>query len=369
MPNPWYAVENAADIPSPALLVYPDRVRRNIAAMIAAVGDVDRLRPHVKTHKMSEVVALKLEAGIRKFKAATLAEAEMCAAAGAPDVLISFPQVGPNVDRLLRLTAAFPQTHFSVLADDEGNILHLSTAFAQAGRSIEVWLDLDVGQHRSGIAPDERAVALYRRLHELPGTEPAGLHVYDGHVRENALADRIGKAEESFTAVTNLARRIRDAGLPMKRPICGGTPTFPVHSRQEARDCSPGTCVFFDISYATKFPDLQYEFAAVLMGRVVSKPGGNRLCIDLGYKSVSPDNATLRVQLLDVPDVQYLGQWEEHLAIETPAAANYSVGDVVYGVPFHVCPTVALHREAHTVRNGRVDGAWQVVARDRRLNY
>jgi D-serine deaminase-like pyridoxal phosphate-dependent protein len=369
MSLPWYAVENAAEIPSPALLVYPDRIRRNIDVMIAATGGVDRLRPHVKTHKMSEVVALKLAAGIRKFKAATIAEAEMCAAAGAPDVLISFPQVGPNVARLVALTAAFPKTHFSVLADDEGNILHLSTAFAQAGRTIEVWLDLDVGQHRSGIAPDERAVALYRRLHELPGTDPGGLHVYDGHVREQPLDARIAKAEDSFTAVSALSRRIRDAGLPMKRPICGGTPTFPVHSLQEDRDCSPGTCVLFDISYATKFPDLKYEFAAVLMGRVVSKPGGNRLCIDLGYKSVSPDNATLRVQLLDVPDVQVLGQWEEHLTIETPAAANYSVGDVVYGVPYHVCPTVALHREAYTVRSGRVDGTWSVVARDRRLNY
>ena len=369
MLQPWYAVENHAEIPSPALLVYPDRVQRNIRRMIAAAGGTERLRPHVKTHKMSEVVRMKLDAGIRKFKAATLAEAEMCAAAGAPDVLLSFPQVGPNVDRLVRLSAAFPATHLSVLADDEGNILQLSTAFAQAGRTIEVWLDLDVGQHRSGIAPDERAVELYRRLQELPGTTPGGLHVYDGHVREQVLAERIANGEESFAAVTSLARRIHAAGIPMKRPICGGTPSFPVHALHEDRDCSPGTCVFFDVSYAAKFPDLQYEFAALLMGRVVSKPGANRLCIDLGYKSVSPDNPTLRVQLLDIPDVGVLGQWEEHLTVETPAAANYSVGDVVYGVPNHICPTVALHREAHTVRNGRVDGTWQVVARDRRLTY
>lgn len=369
MSQPWYVIENHTEIPSPALLVYPDRVQRNIGRMIAAAGGTERLRPHVKTHKMSEVVRLKLDAGIRKFKAATIAEAEMCAAAGAPDVLVSFPQVGPNVDRLLRLTAAFPGVHFSVLADDEGNILQLSTAFAQAGRMIEVWLDIDVGQHRSGIAPDERAVELYRRLQELPGTTPGGLHVYDGHVREQSLSERIAKGEDSFSAVAALARRIHAAGIPMKRPICGGTPSFPVHALHEDRDCSPGTCVFFDISYATKFPDLQYEFAAVLMGRVVSKPGANRLCIDLGYKSVSPDNPTLRVQLLDIPDVTVLGQWEEHLTIETPAAANYSVGDVVYGVPNHVCPTVALHREAYTVRNGRADGTWQVIARDRRLTY
>jgi D-serine deaminase-like pyridoxal phosphate-dependent protein len=155
----------------------------------------------------------------------------------------------------------------------------------------------------------------------------------------------------------------------MKRPACGGTPTFPVHARGIDRDCCPGTSVFWDASYAGKFRDLEFEFAALLLGRVVSKPGENRLCIDLGYKSVSPDNPTVRVELLDVPDVTILGQWEEHLAVETPAAAKYSVGDPLYGVPFHVCPTVALHREAHIVRNGRVDGTWKVVARDRRLNH
>ncbi|MBL9091532.1 MAG: D-TA family PLP-dependent enzyme [Planctomycetaceae bacterium] len=367
MSQPWYAVENIGEIPGPALLIYPDRVERNLQRMIAAAGGPERLRPHVKTHKMAEVVRMKLAAGITKFKAATIAESELCASCGAPDVLLSFPQTGPNIDRLVRLVATFPNTHFSTLTDDEGHALHLSTAFAQVGRKIEVWLDVDVGQHRSGIAPDERAVALYRRLHELPGTTPGGLHVYDGHVREQDLGERIAHGESSYAAVDALIKRLHAAGLPMQRPICGGTPSFPVHSRQAERDCSPGTCVFFDISYATKFPDLGYEYAALVMGRVVSKPGGDRVSIELGYKAVSPDNPTLRVQLLDVPDAKVFGQWEEHLTVETPAANRFSVGDVVYGVPNHICPTVALFSEAYTVRNGRVDGVWKVAARDRRI--
>jgi len=365
----WYAVENVAEIPSPALLVYPDRVERNIRRMIERAGGVERLRPHVKTHKMTEVVRMKRAAGITKVKAATLAEAEMCAAAGMPDVLLSFPQVGPNVERLLRLTQAFPGTQFATISDDDGHVLHLSAAFAAAGSAIEVWLDIDVGQHRAGIAPDERAVALYQRLHDLPGTRPGGLHVYDGQVRDQALDARIDHGEQSFAPVARLIERIRAAGLPMKRPACGGTPTFPVHSRVADRDCCPGTSVFWDASYAGKFSDLEFEFAALLLGRVVSKPGGDRLCIDLGYKAVSPDNPTVRVELLDIPGVVVQGQWEEHLAIETPAASRYSVGDPVYGVPFHVCPTVALHREAHIVRDGRADSTWKVAARDRRLNH
>ena len=368
MPDPaWYAVDNVHEIPSPALLVYPDRIERNLRRMIDRAGGTDRLRPHVKTHKMSEVVRMKMAAGITKVKAATLAEAEMCAACDMPEVMLSFPQTGPNVDRLLRLTQAFPRTAFSTIFDDAGHLLHLSAAFAAVGAKIEVWLDLDVGQHRSGIAPDERATALYMQAHELPGTAAGGLHVYDGQVRDSDLAARIDAGDRSFTAVAALMEKIRRAGVPMKRPACGGTPTFPVHSRHADRDYSPGTCVFWDVSYGTKFPDMEFEFAALLLGRVVSKPGAGRICVDLGYKSVSPDNPTLRVELLDLPEVKVLGQWEEHLTVETPAADSLSVGDPVYGVPYHVCPTVALHREAYVVRDRRAVETWQVVARDRRL--
>jgi len=366
-PAPWYAVENVHELPSPAILVYPDRVERNIGRMIARAGGTERLRPHVKTHKTAEVTKLMLAQGITKVKAATLVEAEVCAAAGMPDILLSFPQVGPNIGRLLKLSQAFPQTKISTLSDDEAHVRSLSAAFAAAGRTIEVWLDIDVGQHRSGIEPGDRAFAIYRLIHELPGTTAGGLHIYDGQVRELDLQARIEQGEASFDPAGELIKQIVAAGLPMQPPACGGTPTFPVHALHDDRTCSPGTCLFWDVSYATKFQDLEFEFALLLLGRVVSKPGGNRLCIDLGYKSVSPDNAGVRVELLDLPDVKWLGQWEEHLSVETPAAANLQVGDAVYGVPFHVCPTVALHREMHVVRNGKADGTWKVAARDRRM--
>lgn len=365
--QPWYVVENVAEIPSPGLLVYPDRVERNIDRMIALAGDVRRLRPHVKTHKTVEVTRMMLAKGITKVKAATLAEAEMCAIAEMPEVLLSFPQVGPNIARLLRLCRAYPRTKFAALADDADHVRQLSTAFAAAGRKLEVWLDLDVGQHRSGIEPGPAALAVYRLIHESAGTTTGGLHVYDGQVREPALSARIEQGETVFQQVEAFMQQIAAAGLPMQPPACGGSPTFPVHARHVDRTYSPGTCVFWDHSYATKFQDLQFEFAALLLGRVVSKPGGNRLCLDLGYKSVSPDNPTIRVELLDLPDVKWLGQWEEHLAIETPAAASMPVGTPVYGVPYHVCPTVALHRKAHVVRNGRVDGTWTIASRDRTM--
>ncbi len=365
---PWYAVENVADIPSPAILVYPDRVGRNIDRMVKQAGDVRRLRPHVKTHKTAEVTRMMLDRGITKVKAATLVEAEVCAQVGMPEVLISFPQVGPNVERLVRLTKKYPKTKFATLSDDAGHVLHLSTAFAMAGSKIEVWLDLDVGQHRSGIEPGPQALELYKLIHTSPGTTVGGLHIYDGQVRELELQARIKQGEESFASAAAFIKQIQAAGLPMQPPACGGSPTFPVHALHADRTLSPGTSVFWDASYGGKFKDMPFEFALILLGRVVSKPGGNRVTLDLGYKSVSPDNAGVRLEFLDVPDAKWLGQWEEHLSIETPAAANLAVGDPVYAVPYHVCPTVALHRETYVVENGKVTGVWKIAARDRFLS-
>lgn len=367
MPDRWYPIQDAENIASPALVIYVDRLRENLRRMIAMAGGVERLRPHVKTHKMAEVVRMQLEAGINKFKCATIAEAEMLARAGAPDVMLAYPIIGPNVERLARLVEAFPATRFSTVADDASALRALSGAFTKLQKPLEVLLDIDNGMHRSGIAPGAAALELYRLLADLPGLAPDGLHVYDGHVREAEIAARTAHAEADFAPVDEMRRTLLRDGLPVPRVVAGGTPTFPVHARHADRECGPGTCVFWDIGYETKFPDLQFLHAALLLGRVVSKPTAERLCLDLGYKSVSPDNPQPRVTLLDLPDAQAVVHSEEHLTVESSRAADFSVGDVMYGVPYHICPTVALHREAVVVEQGRVIGRWPVAARDRCL--
>src|SRR3954464_2568031 len=99
----WMEIENAGSVPSPALLLYPDRVKENLRRMVSHAGRVERLRPHVKTHKLPRILALELAAGITKFKSATVAEAEMCAVAHAPDVLLAYQPVGPQVERVIDL--------------------------------------------------------------------------------------------------------------------------------------------------------------------------------------------------------------------------------------------------------------------------
>src|SRR3954471_3878195 len=164
MDTPWFQLSNEADIPSPALLVYVERAEENIRRMIAIAGGTERLRPHVKTHKMPALIERQLRAGIRKFKCATIAEAEMSARAGAPDVLLAMQPVGPNVGRFIKLVQTFPLTSFSTIVDDPGVVAQLSVAATAAKIQVNVFIDLDTGMHRCGVPPGPRAVSLFQQV-------------------------------------------------------------------------------------------------------------------------------------------------------------------------------------------------------------
>ena len=364
----WFHVANAGDIPSPALLVYPDRIQENIRHMIRIAGGVNTLRPHMKTHKMPEVIQMQLTQGITRFKCATIAEAEMTAAAGAEDVLLGYQPVGPNVDRFLELASRFPSVRFSCTTDNRASVGDLSDAAARSSTRLEVLVDLDVGQHRTGIAPDTHAFDLYRLIAALPALAPGGLHAYDGHVHESDVTERTAACETAFAPVEVLRRKLEREGLPVPRVVAGGTPTFPMHARRGNVECSPGTCILWDAGYGKKLADLDFLPAALVLTRVVSKPTSNRLCLDLGHKSIASEMPHPRVVFLNLAEFNAVAHNEEHLVVETVNADAFKVGDCLYGIPWHICPTVALHSEAVVVENGRATQHWKIVGRERKLS-
>ena len=367
MQQSWFEIDNVANVASPALLIYPDRVEENIRRMIRIAGGVERLRPHMKTHKLAELIRLQMAHGIRKFKCATIAEAEMVAGCNAPDVLLAYQPVGPNVRRVLQLVQKFPNTNFSTIADDADAIHALAKAFTEADKTLEVMLDIDGGMHRCGVAPGPAALDLYRLIAGASGLKPGGLHVYDGHLHESDLSTRTTSCEAAFAPVAAFRQQLVQAGLPVPAVVAGGTPTFPIHARRPDVECSPGTCVFWDKGYGTKLPDMDFLPAALVLTRVISKPGVNRLCFDLGHKAIASENPHPRVQLFEIPEAKAVGHSEEHLIIETNRAGDFAVGTPLYGVPWHICPTVALHSEAVVIRNGRAEERWKIVARERKL--
>jgi D-threonine aldolase len=363
----WFAVHNVEEVSSPALLLYPERIRENIRRMVQLAGNVHRLRPHIKTHKLPEIVRMQLEVGIAKGKCATIAEAEMAAQAGARDILVAYPMVGPNVVRLLELVKRFPDTKFSCIADTEASVSSLSETFSKSGSKLEVLLDVDSGQHRTGIEPGPEAARLYERLATSAGLEAGGLHAYDGHIHEANLTKRIELCETAFSRVDKFRAELLSHGIKVPRVVAGGTPTFPIHARNESVECSPGTCVLWDQNYSSKFLDMDFLHAALVLTRVVSKPGANRLCVDLGHKAIASENPQPRVYFLNLTNATAVSHSEEHLVLESSDASGFKVGDCLFGVPHHICPTVALHSEAVVISDGHATERWRVTARERRL--
>ncbi|HRI13222.1 MAG TPA: D-TA family PLP-dependent enzyme [Verrucomicrobiota bacterium] len=363
----WFRISNEADVPSPALLIFPDRVEENLRRMIRLAGGPERLRPHVKTHKLPQIVELELKHGITRFKAATIAEAEMCADARAMDVLLAYPLVGPNARRFADLIRAFPDTRFLTLVDNPASVGELAAAARSTGVTFEVLVDLNVGMNRTGVEPGDAAVEVYRAVASAPGLVPGGLHAYDGHLHY-ADHDRLAaEAAASFKPVWELRDRLIAAGLKVPRIVASGTPTFQLLASTPGVEVGAGTTVLWDFGQAETCPDLDFLEAAVLLTRVVSRPTANRLTLDLGHKAVASEMPPPRVKLFGLEDAIFAMHSEEHLVLETPRAAEFPVGTVVYGIPRHVCPTVALHSEVFVVREGRVTETWPVVARARRI--
>jgi D-serine deaminase-like pyridoxal phosphate-dependent protein len=365
----WYEIKNINEIDSPALVIYSQRVKENIQILLSMIDDVSRLRPHVKTHKTIEATLLMMDAGIHKFKCATISEAEMLAMAGAPDVLMAYQPVEPKLQRFITLIKQYPNTKFSCLVDN----ISFAKKVADTGEvnqiEIQVYIDLNVGMSRTGIVPGVKAIELYKKCIAMNGINPVGLHAYDGHIRTKDFNQRTLECNEAFMAVEQLQQTLMEHGFLEPIIIAGGSPTFPVHAKRKNIECSPGTFIYWDKGYQMLCTEQHFLPAALVISRVISMPGETKLCLDLGHKSISAENElSKRVHFLNAPELKFISQSEEHLVVETGAGHSYKIGDVLYGLPFHICPTCALYERAQIVENNETSGEWKIIARDRKMN-
>ena len=356
------------ELDSPCLIVDASIVKRNIDEMIRMAGDAQRLRPHIKTHKTAEGIQMMLEAGIQKFKCATIAEAELLAINGAKDILLAYQPVGPKIERLFQLTRNYPKIQFGCLTDNENAAKAIGDYFHLHQSKIDIYVDLNVGMNRTGIDP-EHAFALIKSLQLNQGLCFKGLHVYDGHHRQVDYAEKEKACEKGFEPVYTLINLIEAEGKIKPIIIAGGSPSFSVHCKHTDRDCSPGTNIFWDKGYSNICPEQHFEPAVKVLTRVISLPGSKKVCIDLGHKAVASENdISKRIFFPDYPQLRPLSQSEEHMVLETVDEYSLQTGDLLIGIPYHICPTVALHESLYEVQNGNVIKEWNVMARKRKIN-
>jgi D-serine deaminase-like pyridoxal phosphate-dependent protein len=366
--NDWYLFDEMNSVDSPALIIYIDRVKENIRTAKSMIDDVTRLRPHVKTNKSKEAVQLLIDAGIQKFKCATIAEAEMLALCNANDVLLAYQPVGPKLGRFIQLIKKYGDTKFSCLADNIVAARQMAESFLSNGITVPVYIDLNTGMNRTGIVPGIAAIELYISCSQMKGIEPTGLHVYDGHIRDADFNIRKRNCDESFATVEKMKIELLENGVPEPVIVAGGSPTFSIHCKRKKIECSPGTFIYWDKTYLDLCPEQKFLPAALVMTRVISLPNETKLCLDLGHKSVAAENElTRRVYFPEAPQLKATSQSEEHLVVDAGRNHSHKVGDLLFGIPFHICPTVALYEKAYTIENRKLTGEWKTIARDRKI--
>jgi D-serine deaminase-like pyridoxal phosphate-dependent protein len=362
----WYQLEDPSSVNSPGLIFYEDRIQDNINVLISMIDQKSRLRPHVKTHKSAEVTRMMLAAGLQKFKCATIAEAEMLGLCAAPDVLLAYQPVGPNLERFQALKEQFPNTRFSCLVDNKGTAESIAEVARQHDKTFKVYIDLNVGMNRTGIHPDE-ATNLYETLLDIKGLDVLGFHAYDGHIHDADFSIRQQKAREIITVLQTLSQTIEEKHQHKPIVIAGGTPTIPIFAKETDFECSPGTFALWDEGYQNAFAEQHFSAAALILARVVSLPNEKFICLDLGHKAVAAENPLAnRITFLNAPNLVPVSQSEEHLVMDAGENHQHKIGDVLYGLPFHVCPSVALYDQLLSISSKRPPETWQIVSRQRK---
>jgi D-serine deaminase-like pyridoxal phosphate-dependent protein len=371
---PWdnrHRVGSIDQVLTPALVIYPDLIAANIARTVQLLGgNADRWRAHIKTAKLAFTLGLLLERSVRNFKCATTLELLVACRAGVVDVLLAYPVVGANARRVRRvreLAALFPDVRISVLAENEEQVRQWR------GSGIGVFLDINPGMNRTGIEQSlgHEVIKLVRSIQDA-GLEFRGLHYYDGQYGGMSETERTAAAHAGYDLLLQLVNEIRHSGMIVPEVITAGTPTFPSSLTYEGfrggeflHRVSPGTLVYCDAtSLAQLSGEHGYAPAALVLARVVSRPRNGIITCDAGHKAVSADAGVPTCVVVGHPDLMPLAPSEEHLPLAASGQTHGpQVGESLYLLPRHVCPTVNNFDSALLVRDGQIVSVEAVTAR------
>ena len=367
IPSAPYLINDASKLLTPALAIYPEIVDQNIAATIRLLsGDPNRWRPHVKTAKLQFIMHRLVQRGIGQAKCSTTVELSTACAAGFRDVLLAYPVVGGNALRVRELAAQNPQAQISVLAENPAQ------AAAWQGSRVGIFIDVNPGMDRTGIEQDHLPAIL-----EVAGAITRanlafrGLHYYDGHLKAPSFQQREQLAHSGYDRLMEIVKAVEHSGLHVEEVITSGTPVFhcaaryaPFRRATFAHRASPGTVVFSDITSLAQLPvEWGYQPAALVVSTVVSYPRANLFTCDAGHKAISADAGLPTSAVAGHPDCTPLKPSEEHLPIEVRSGRRPEIGEPLYLIPRHVCPTVNNFDEALIIESNRIVGMERVTAR------
>jgi D-serine deaminase-like pyridoxal phosphate-dependent protein len=365
-----YGVSGMEDVMTPALVVYPEIIASNLERTVELLGgDADRWRVHIKTAKLGYTVRMMVERGIRNFKCATTLELLTACQCGAADVLLAYPSIGANARRVREIAEEFGRVRISVLAENEEQVRQWR------GSCVGVFLDINPGMNRTGIEEGHggEVTSLVRAI-GAGGLEFRGMHYYDGQHRAADERERTAAAHHGYDRLLEIVKEIEHSGVRVAEVVTAGTPTLPCSLSYEGfrsagfiHRISPGTVVYSDASSLAKLPkEYGYQPAVLVLTRVVSHPCAGMITCDAGHKAVSADAGVPTCVVVGHSELTSLSPSEEHLPMRVEGSATGpQIGEVLYLLPRHVCPTVNNFDDALLVRNGEIESVEKVSARGR----
>jgi len=369
MQNNWWEINPETLIDTPFLAVYTERMKFNIEKLMESVdGDTQRVRPHIKTHKIGEVLDLFKTYQIDKVKCATIAEAELSAMHHISDVLLAYQPVGLKSNRWIQLIKKYPNTHFSTIVDSLEVAEKLAKLAKENSLTLNIYLDINTGMNRTGANFSSNWEHLATKIAQLSNLNFIGLHLYDGHLK-GSLEQRKRDALTAFEQIKNRLIVLQQEFDYQLNIVAGGSNTFPIYAKIKDIECSPGTFIFWDVNYQTHLPEQDFKLAAVLVGTVISKPTAKTICIDIGYKSVASENPLdKRLVILNDEKLIPIAHSEEHLVLENNGVKDYPIGTLIYALPYHICPTCALYESVQVVdHEHKIYNQWMVKARNKKI--
>ncbi|MCC3376994.1 alanine racemase [Cohnella sp. REN36] len=369
--NDSHAAKAAAGIrwkemETPRLLIDEARMDRNIAAMaeLARARGV-RLRPHAKTHKLPSVALRQIEAGAKGITVAKVSEAELMAAHGVSDIFIAYPLVTEG--KLARALELARRIRLIAGVDSLPGAERADRAASEAGRTLEVRLEIDIGFRRTGV-PYAEAEALAVAIAGLPHLRLTGIYTFRGaQLNGRPTLDLAAAGAEEGALMVGLAERLRARGIPIADVSVGSTPTAAYAAAVPGvTEIRPGTYVFQDrmqAAFGVCGPD---DCAGSVLVTVVSRPAADLAIVDGGSKTfatdVQPDVPPLHLRgfgrIVGYDDARLVRMSEEHGMVELgpdAQAADIRVGDRLRIVPNHICSTVNLHNQVWMQRGDRFE--------------
>jgi 3-hydroxy-D-aspartate aldolase len=356
---------------TPCLVVDLGLLEANIAKMARVCAERGiGLRPHAKTHKSVEIAKRQLKAGAIGICCAKLGEAEVLAAGGIESILLTSPVVSAEgCRRLAALNRHCPE--LMVVLDCAANVEMLARSAVASGRPLKVMLDLDVGQHRTGIAPGGGALALAEAIAAAPGLILVGIQGYAGHLMH--VHDR-GEREAATLAVMAALAETRDAlearGIACPIVTGGGTGTFDLDPGAGAlTELQAGSYVFMDAEYEDVWESANerapFDTSLFVQTTVISANLPGSATTDAGLKAFAADAGPPRVVAGAPEGTRYSFRGDEHGGLEFGEGDALGIRATITCAVPHCDPTVNLYDHYHVVRRDTVIGIWPVDARGR----